>query len=441
MRTRRFLLTLTLVILLPCAGAAADTFWHPVDSLDALARNYVLLVLRIDKHISGFNDYYYCAPEWKQRVDQEGKVPVAELRREGRELLAYLDGARGLGPSPWPEGNPERLGWLRKELVALDANLRKLEGEKLSIAEQARLMFDLDVTPPTDAELDAALLELDRLLPGKGSVAERYEAWRRQFILPADKLPEAYRLALDITRQRSHELLLLPANEKVELRFVKGKSWGAYNWFQGHAQSRIEINTDLPATASTIFDFASHEAYPGHHTDLTTREQRLYRELGYTEWCVSPLFTPVSTMAEAVGEVGKEVLMTADEKYAWHRDIFFPALGIQNVDLALWRKLREPLEKVGRARERVPFMLFDEGKSDAEIIAYLEKYALMNRDRARSAIRFDREWGAYTFNYTVGRGILRRYLATGNARAKFVKLLTTPIYPSLVEDWIRRGSP
>lgn len=429
MLIRRFLLTITLALLLT-TPALAETFWYPLDSLDAVPWNYILVVLRIDRYISGFNDYDYCSPEFKQRVEQEGKVPIEEMRREVRELLVYVDGARG---------NPERLGWLRKELVALDANLRKLQGEKLSIAEQARLMFDLKVTPPTDAELDAALAELDRLLPGKGSIAARHEAWRRQFDLPGDKLREAYRMALDITRQRTRELLLLPADEKVELHFVKGKSWGAYNWFQGHAKSRIEINTDLPANATNIFDFASHEAYPGHHTDLTTREQRLYHERGYVEWCVSPLYTPASTMAEAVGEVGKEVLMTTDEKIAWHRDIFFPALGIHNVDVELWRRLQEPLEKVARARERVPFMLFDEGKSEGEIVAFLEKYALMNRGRAKKAIEFDREWGAYTFNYTVGRGILRRYLAKGNARAKFVQLLTTPIYPSLVEDWIRRG--
>jgi hypothetical protein len=429
MLIRRFLLTITLALLLT-TPALAETFWYPLDSLDAVTRNYILLVLRIDKYISGFNDYDYCSPEFKQRVDQEGKVPIEEMRLEVRELLVYVDGARG---------NPERLGWLGKELVALDANLRKLQGEKLSIAEQARLMFDLKVTPPPDAELDAALAELDRLLPGKGSIAERYEAWRRQFNLPGDKLREAYRMALGITQQRTRELLLLPTDEKVELRFVKGKSWGAYNWFQGHAKSRIEINTDLPANATSILDFASHEAYPGHHTDLTTREQRLYHERGYVEWCVSPLYTPASTMAEAVGEVGKEILMTTDEKIAWHRDIFFPALGIHNVDVELWRRLQDPLEKVACARERVPFMLFDEGKSEGEIVAFLEKYALMNRGRAKKAIEFDREWGAYTFNYTVGRGILRRYLATGNARAKFVQLLTTPIYPSLVEDWIRRG--
>jgi hypothetical protein len=436
MRARNVLAALAVALLLvtfapvPSRAAAPQTSWDALDSLDAVARNYVWLVLRIDQHIPGFNDYYYGPPEWKQRVEQEGKVPVEELRRELRELLVYVDGARG---------NPERLGWLRKQLVALDANLRKLQGEKLSIAEQAQLMFDLEVTPPTEKELDAALAELDRLLPGKGSLAERYAAWRDQFRVPASKLPEAYRMALEITRQRTHALLLLPANEKVELSFVQNKPWSAYNWFQGHAQSLIEINTDLPANALSIVDFAAHEAYPGHHTDLTTREQRLYHERGYIEWCVSPLYTPDNTMAEAVAQVGREVLMSEEEKLAWHRDVFFPALGIRNVDVELWAKLQKPLEKMARAGEGVPFMLFDQGKSEEEIVAFLQRYALANPDRARKTIQFDREWGAYTFTYTVGRGIVRRYLASGHARAKFVQLVTTPTYPSLIEDWIRRG--
>ena len=411
-------------------AAAPEASWEALDSLDAVARNYVWLVLRIDQHIPGFNDYYYGPPEWKQRVEQEGKVPVEELRREVRELLVYVDGARG---------NPERLGWLRKQLVALDANLRKLQGEKLSIAEQAQLMFDLEVTPPTEAELDVALAELDRLLPGKGPLAERYDAWRNQFRVPASKLPEAYQMALQFARERTHTLLLLPASEKVELSFVQTKPWGAYNWFQGHARSRIEINTDLPANALSILDFATHEAYPGHHTDLTTREQRLYHERGYIEWCVSPLYTPENTMAEAVAQVGGDVLMSEEAKLAWHRDVLFPALGIENVDVELWGKLQKPLEKLGRAGEAVPFMLFDQGKSEEEIVAFLQKYALVSPERARKTIQFDREWGAYTFTYTVGRGIVRRYLASGHACAKFVQLVTTPVYPSLVEDWIRRG--
>jgi hypothetical protein len=252
-------------------------------------------------------------------------------------------------------------------------------------------------------------------------------------------LPEAYALALEATRKGARELILLPADEKVELEFVKNKSWGAYNWFQGRARSRIEVNTDLPGSALAVFDFAAHEAYPGHHTELATREQRFYRELGYTEWCVSPLFTPMGTISEAVAQVGTDIVLTPEAKRAWHRDVFFPTLGITGVDIEHWEKIDAALEKLGRAREHVPFLLYDEGKPDEEIVAFLEKYALMTPERARKAIQFDREWGAYTFNYTVGRGILRRYLATGNARTKFVQFLTTPITPSLVEEWTRAG--
>jgi hypothetical protein len=115
-RTQRLLLALTVALLaatfvpLQPRAATGQTFWYALDSLEAVARDYVLLVLRIDRHISGFNDYYYGPPEWKQRVEQEGKVPAEELRREIRELLVYVDGACG---------NPARLGWLRKQLVAL----------------------------------------------------------------------------------------------------------------------------------------------------------------------------------------------------------------------------------------------------------------------------------------------------------------------------------
>src|SRR3989338_11484650 len=164
MRTRH--LILLVVVLLLARPLAAEQLWQPlrqaqgkpVGSLDDLARNYVLLVLRMDKHIAGFNDYYYGPAEWKQRVDAEEKVPVAELRRETQALLAALKQTGG---------RPERRRWFRQQLIGLDTNLRKLEGEKIPVAEQARLLFDLRVTPPTVQELDAALAELERVGPGK----------------------------------------------------------------------------------------------------------------------------------------------------------------------------------------------------------------------------------------------------------------------------------
>src|SRR3990167_6803941 len=87
MKLCNFRLLLVFVSLLIAGPLAAEELWQPVGSLDDLARNYVLLVLRMDKHIAGFNDYYYGPPEWKQRVDAEEKVPVAERRRGAPALV------------------------------------------------------------------------------------------------------------------------------------------------------------------------------------------------------------------------------------------------------------------------------------------------------------------------------------------------------------------
>src|SRR3970282_2433760 len=108
MKLRTFRLRLVFVSLLIAGPLAAEELWQPVGSLDDLARNYVLLVLRMDKHIAGFNDYYYGPAEWKQQVDAEEKVPVAELRRETQALLAALKQTGG---------RPGRRRWVRPQPI------------------------------------------------------------------------------------------------------------------------------------------------------------------------------------------------------------------------------------------------------------------------------------------------------------------------------------
>ncbi|MFQ5817702.1 MAG: hypothetical protein ACE5H2_07085 [Terriglobia bacterium] len=429
MRRRAQLLAAVVLACLLHASVASRASSY--DSLDDVARGYVLLVLRIDQHEPGFNDYYYGPADVREQVTREGKRPLEELRAQAEALRAALPNTRG---------NPVRRRWFEKQLAALETKIRMLQGEQFSVAEQARRLFDLEVQPPTNAELEAALTALDQALPGPGSLLDRVKAWRAHFRLPPTRVEAAYRIALEEVQARARKLLLLPPQERVELYFVTGQAWGGYNWFQGNARSRIEINTDLPTLATSVYSYIAHEAYPGHHTDLTTREQRLFHERGYFEWCVSPLYTPQSTMAEAVAEVGKDILMPPAERYAWHRDVFFPRLELAAADVATWEKLQPLLETLSRVRERLPFMLHDEGASEEAMVAFLQKYALMDPARARKTIQFDREWGVYSFNYTVGREILRRYLATGNARAKFIQLLTIPIFPSLIEEWIAEGA-
>ena len=88
------------------------------------------------------------------------------------------------------------------------------------------------------------------------------------------------------------------------MAFVTGKSWSGYNYYQGKATSRLEINTDLPIRISRAVDLGCHEGYPGHHVLNALLEQRLVEGKGWVEFSVYPLYSPQSLIAEGSANYG-----------------------------------------------------------------------------------------------------------------------------------------
>ena len=93
----------------------------------------------------------------------------------------------------------------------------------------------------------------------------RYEAFRRQFVIPPAKLDAVFKLAIQACRERTTAHVKLPAGEQFTVEYVKNKSWSGYNWYQGGFRSLIQVNTDLPIYIDRAVDLACHEGYPGHH--------------------------------------------------------------------------------------------------------------------------------------------------------------------------------
>jgi len=120
-------------------------------------------------------------------------------------------------------------------------------------------------------------------LPGEGSLIERYEAFRADFIIPPDSLDAVFTVAIDACRSRTLEHFDLPEGEDFRVEYVTGKSWSAYNWYQGGFQSLIQVNTDLPISIDRAIDLACHEGYPGHHVYNVVREHHLHQIHGWDE--------------------------------------------------------------------------------------------------------------------------------------------------------------
>ena len=82
---------------------------------------------------------------------------------------------------------------------------------------------------------------------------------------------------------------------------VEDKSWGAYNYYQGNNQSKIEVNTDLPVSIGNALVLGCHEGYPGHHVQGIYNE-RNFRAKGWAEYSVAPLYMPSSPLNEGGGD-------------------------------------------------------------------------------------------------------------------------------------------
>jgi hypothetical protein len=146
---------------------------------------------------------------------------------------------------------------------------------------------------------------------------------------------------------------------------------------------------------------------------------------------VYPLYSPQSLIAEGTANAGLSILMTREEELAFARDTLAPLAGIDAAELPRYLELLHAMKPLDYARGEAARIVLDEGRGDEEALAFLRKYALLDRDRARKALDFSRTYRSYVFNYTAGEDLVRAYVGEGPDRAaRFFHLLRSPATPS-----------
>ena len=223
---------------------------------DAIARDYLLLGLRLDQQVPGLIDAYYGPASLKAQVEIEPKRSAASLREDAASLRARV--ANEIDA-------PDRQTWLTAQLVALEAQASVLAGDTLPYVDLVAKAFDFEPRRVPDEVFDAAAVRVDALLPGDGDLAVRLEAWDAELEIPAERLPAVIDWLIERFRARSAELFGLPTGERLRVGLVRNQPWAAYSWYDGGLHSRIDINTDLPARLPNLAQIVAHETYPGHH--------------------------------------------------------------------------------------------------------------------------------------------------------------------------------
>ena len=399
-----------------------------------IAEKYVKLVLAMGRHDPDYVDAYYGPPEWKEEAERDS-VPLATLRARADSLDGEIHAIR-LARSDTLGAMRQR--YLHQHTAALVTRIRILQGEKLTFDEESQALYDAVAPRKDDAVFEPALATLDSLLPGKGPLYERYENFRKAFVIPEDRADTVFRAAIDEARRRTREHIALPDSETFTLEFVKNQPWSGYNWYQGGFRSLIQVNTDLPIYIDRAIDLACHEGYPGHHVYNALLEQHLVTKRGWIEFTVYPLFSPQSLIAEGTANFGIEVAFPGRERVAFERSRLFPLAGLDSARAAEYYDVMALVDQLSYAGNEAARRYLNGQIDAAAATAWLERYALMPHDRAAQRLRFFDQYRSYVINYNFGKDLVRKFIEARGGTPdhsdrrwrEFEALLSSPRLPS-----------
>jgi hypothetical protein len=409
-------------------------------SIDSIAEHYVKLVLALGQHDPDYVDAYYGPPDWKTESEKT-KKPLAWIAAKARETREEV----GRLPEPSEQIAQLRREYLTKQLAALEARVRLLQGDKMTFDQQSESLYDSKApTYPAEhfqkllTQIEAVGAFKPRDASDRRTLSERYTEWRKGFIIPNDKLDTVFQLAIKECRARTLAHLKLPPNESFTVEYVNNKPWGGYNWYKGNYRSVIQVNTDLPTYIDRAVDLAAHEGYPGHHVYNTLLEKNLTHDRGYVEFSVYALFSPQSLVAEGTANFGREVVFTKAERRKFEREVLWPAAGLDPAQADQYYAVQDLIEDLGYATNEAARQLIDGKIDETNAASWLEKYELDEPDRAKKRVQFIRHYGSYVINYNYGQDLVRHYIekqgGTEDQPEKrwqvFGQLLSSPRLPS-----------
>lgn len=440
---KRFLLGAPLLLsVISCADAVPVVDRHaglpPTEGREAsvmlsnMADAYIALTLEAGTHEAEWVDAYYGPPE-KLAAAKERPRSLAELRTEALALIGQIDAAMIAGlPDP---SETRRAVALRGMLVAAETRLQMLQGRKFSFKDEAKGQFatEPDLKPLT--HFDATLANLEKLVPGAGTLASRVDAFNERYTIPKERLQNVFDAAIAECKRRTAAFIKLPEGETFTMEFVTGKPWSGYNYYKGNYKSLIQINTDLPIRISRAVDLGCHEGYPGHHVLNLMVEERLARGKGWKEYAVNPLYSPTSVLSEGSANYGIDLAFPGPERLKFERDVLYPLAGLDPKTAESYWNMQQMTEALSGARLTIAKMYLDGEVTRAQALELTQKYLLLSPARAEQSVGFTDHYRSYVINYGWGKDLVRSYIERGNPDIakrwqRMEKLLSEPTQPA-----------
>ena len=409
---KRLLLLLPVLFLMSCGQREKAENAR----LNKLACEYVRLGLTIGQYDEDFVDAYYGPDSLKpDSVVKDAVFPKDSLIASVNVLMNEL---KDEAQTAIIDSNRIRANWLYEQLIAFTQRIRIYSGEYLSFDEESKQLFGATAPVYEEDYFKKQIDELDSILPGNGNVNNRFQKLANKFVIPKDKLDVVIKAAIAEARKRTLAYYKLPAGESFTLEYVTDKPWSGYNWYKGNYKSTVQINTDTKIFIDRAIDVGSHESYPGHHVYHMLMEKNLYRDKGWVEISLYPLFCPQSLIGEGSANYGIEIVFPGDEKVKFAKNVLLPLAGLDTEDVELYFKALAIKNSLNYARNEAARGLLNDTMSEYKALTYLQKYCLMNEETANKSIRFIKKYRSYVINYNYGQDVVKNYIEKNGGTAK-----------------------
>lgn len=390
--------------------------------LNDFGRDYLCLMLEVNKHTDGFVDSYIGPEAIKAEVEAGEKIAVDVLD----EQLADLE-------SRIPTDDPQRERYLKAMLLAAKTALHLNPEHSEDYVAEVRNFYDIEPLVKDEDSFTEATRQLNEVLPGSGDVNVRLKAYRDHYQIPFDKLDKVIKVTLAEVRKRTGEFVDLVEGESFSYELVSDVHWGAYNWYLGNAKSLIQFNTDIPINALGMLNLCAHEGYPGHHTEGMIKEKHLYREQSIAESAIQLLLSPSAMIAEGIATTAQEIIFPNDSHREWEDEVLFPLAEIEPHPIEMRKTISEASDALKYLAGNVAYLYHTGSINEEQAVDYFQTMGNVDEQRAKQSFRFITHplSRAYIYTYTVGYDLIEA-AAPDDKQPIFKRLLVENILPGQI---------
>ncbi|MFW9938542.1 MAG: hypothetical protein ACFFD5_12905, partial [Candidatus Thorarchaeota archaeon] len=336
---------------------------------------------------------YYGPPKLKEMVDKEQPSPPKSL------LSVCNDLQQDLANQGFTDN---RIKFLNKMLGAMETSLNVANGKNIPYLEQVNEFYDIKPELVDDSIIHKAAEKLDEIYSGSGNLSDRINTITKQRAIPVERIEETYNHAFQIVQTKTKELFpaLLPNNEKVDIKIVKNQPWGANAIYLGNFKSQIEINTDIATDWTNVLGLASHEGYPGHHTESSVKEKLLYLEEQQFEHCLVSYQVPNLVISEGIANTGIDVLFSPREIATISLEEICPFPEKEYTLDALITEYSTKKARFGLTNN-LAFHTHVDGWSDEKLVKYGLNFGIQTENIIKQNLKFIHHilFSTYVFNY------------------------------------------